>query len=89
MTPKEKAEELFDKYYDIDDFGYSRGEDSFLYWSTEVLEKQAKQCALIAVDEILNSSPSLPILGDGGTYGEDIELSKLYWQEVKQEILAV
>ena len=55
------------------------------YFQVQTLEQQ-KQCALIAVDEILNSSPSLPILGDGGTYGEDIELSKLYWQEVKQEI---
>jgi len=46
----------------------------------------AKQCALIAVDKIIESSPSLPILGSGGTYGEDIELSNIYWKEVKQEI---
>jgi hypothetical protein len=51
-----------------------------------VTDYQAKQSALIAVDEIISSSPSLPILGDGGTYGEDIELSNKYWQEVKQEI---
>jgi hypothetical protein len=41
---------------------------------------------LIAVDEIINSSPSLPILGDSGSYGEDIELSKIYWEEVKYAI---
>ena len=51
-----------------------------------VINDLAKQCALIAVDEIINSSPSLPILGDSGSYGEDIELSKIYWIEVKQEI---
>jgi hypothetical protein len=71
MNPKLKANELFEKYYQIGknhDFDY------------------AKDCALIAVDEIISSSPSLPILGDGGTYGEDIELSNKYWQEVKQEI---
>jgi hypothetical protein len=51
-----------------------------------VTDYQAKQSALIAVDEIISSSPSLPILGDGGTYGEDIELSNKYWIEVKKEI---
>jgi hypothetical protein len=63
MTPKEKAKELFDKYY------------------TEVLDRdgtsamngfEAKQCALIAVDELL-----LLI-----TYQPTID----YWNEVKQEI---
>ena len=73
MEAKEKAKELFDKY------------DNILYKEYNNLE--AKQCALIAVDEIINSSPSLPILGDGGTYGEDIELSTKYYQEVKEEIL--
>ena len=42
--------------------------------------------ALIAVDEILNSSPSLPMLGDGGYLYEDIELSKNYWEDVKSEL---
>lgn len=56
------------------------------YWYLTNDARLAKQCALIAVDEIINSSPSLPILGDGGTFGEDIELSKSYWKEVKIEI---
>ena len=46
-----------------------------------------KDCALIAVDEIINSSPSLPILGSGGYFYEDIELSSNYYKEVKQEII--
>jgi hypothetical protein len=73
MNSKEKAEELTLRYYKL---------GKHLYMPISF----AKQCALIAVDEIISSSPSLPILGDGGTYGEDIELSNKYWQEVKQEI---
>jgi hypothetical protein len=72
LEPKEKADELFNKY------------DNY-----PLTYEWKKQCALIAVDEIISSSPSLPILGDSGIYGEDIELSTKYWQEVKQEILAL
>lgn len=74
MTPKEKAKELIELYCQL------------LSIRDYENKEKAKQCALIAVDEIISSSPSLPILGDGGTYGEDIELSNKYWQEVKQEI---
>lgn len=81
MEPKDKAKELVDKFRTIirkaDVYGVLLSEDE-IYLS--------KQSALLAVNEIIESSPSLPILGDGGTYGEDIELSKVYWQEVKQEI---
>lgn len=70
MTPKDKAIELCDKFDDI----------------TNSTLCAAKRCALIAVDEIINSSPSLPILSDDGTYGSDIEESTKYWQQVKQEI---
>ena len=69
MTPKEKAKELYWKYYqNISD--------------TSFPEETAKQCALIAVDEILN-------------LGFDIRCDATercvspvmnYWQEVKQEI---
>lgn len=77
MTPKQKAKQLVEKYATY-----------VVMWSggIEVEKQNCKQCALIAVDEVLKSSPSLPILGDGGIYSEDIELSKTYWQEVKQEI---
>jgi len=83
MTPEEKAKELFDKYSNPFDRNGCIPPSEALFNST------VKQCALIAVDEIISSSPSLPILGDSGIYGEDIELSTKYWQEVKQEILAV
>lgn len=61
MTAKEKAKELYWKYYqNISD--------------TSFPEETAKQCALIAVDEILDN------LEDNT--GKDIK----YWQKVKQEI---
>ena len=44
MKAKEKSQELFDKFY------YARDEQGF----HSVNKYRAKQCALIAVDEILN-----------------------------------
>ena len=66
MTPKEKAKELVDKFAKID--GYQDSID---------LSKcdYEKQCALIAVDEILNIK----------SVDKDYDLSN-YWEEVKQEI---
>jgi methionine synthase II (cobalamin-independent) len=68
MTPKEKAEELFDKY------------DSFLYKEYDNLE--AKKCALIAVDEILNELFEMAIVTGSSYVHKHID----YYQEVKQEI---
>jgi hypothetical protein len=65
MTPKEKAKELIDKMYG-DEVDY-------------MTEEQAKQCALIAVDEIIASNP---IAFDE----EDNCIAKQWWQEVKTEI---
>ena len=62
MTSKEKAKELFDKYA-----MYLR---SNLMYDEEAYE-DAKVCALIAVDEILEHS---------------YQVMKPFWQEVKQEI---
>jgi hypothetical protein len=69
MTPKEKAEQLIRKYYS---FGINK-EGQTLSWD------ESKQCALIAVDEIINNS--LEYMGCDLNDGEII-----YWQEVKQEI---
>jgi hypothetical protein len=67
LEPKEKAKELVDKYYHL--FSVEL-ENTIDY-------REAKQCALIAVDEIINS-------------GKDVdEFADAYWEEVKQEILAV
>ena len=68
MTPKEKAKELVDKYFKGSDLLYHD-----LSWI------QAKECALIAVDEILGAIKEIFETLD------TIE-EKKYWQEVKQEI---
>ena len=71
MTPKEKAIELVNKYMNINKVKLS--DYSVIYTPT------AKQCALIAVDEVMYSLSVIP-------YGMEY-LSKIdYWQEVKQEI---
>lgn len=72
-TQKQKAIELTDKFLNAD------------YTDNSIFG--AKQCALIAVDEIINSSPSAPILSDAGSFVNDIEESTEWWKEVKQEII--
>lgn len=48
--------------------------------------KSSKIFALIAVDEIINSSPSAPILSDVGSFVNDIEESTEWWKKVKEEL---
>jgi hypothetical protein len=69
MTPKEKAKELVNRYMNLNKVKLS--DYSVIYTPT------AKQCALIAVDEILN------VLWH--THKNETEYR--YYQEVKQEIL--
>jgi hypothetical protein len=66
MTPKEKAIDLMDSFI-------QRTRNK---WESSMSYKRAKQCALIAVDEILNTIEQI---------FETFEERK-YWQEVKQEI---
>ena len=71
MTPKEKANDLFEIYL------FEIGNDTF-----------AKNCALVAVNEIIKSE----FYGtEYEPYYVDKEKSKLitfkeYWQEIKQEL---
>jgi len=79
MTPKEKAKELFDKMFLVIE---NKGMYDDLY--------RAKQCALIAIDEILElkkTQEEYQIQYDNGEWSREIgyRYSK-YWQEVKQEI---
>ena len=65
MTPQEKAEKLIEKF-------------TFICKECDY-EYNAKQCALIAVDEIIsNIEPSVSM--------DVIEARIKYWQEVTQEI---
>lgn len=70
MTPKEKAKELVDKYHKIH----------------TINNYEAKQCALIAVYEVLENVnyffSELEKDGLPNKFDDEIE----YWNEVKQEI---
>ena len=66
MTAKEKAKDLVDRFLNEQN-------------DTEEIS-QAKQCALICVDEILKNQPY-----DIYTIDQCNNLTK-YWQEVEQEI---
>ena len=74
MTPKEKAKQLVEKmiiYHSPDESDY----------------EAAKECALVAVDEIIKCNPTNPEKWDyveNYTIMVDAEIN--YWQEVKQEI---
>ena len=86
MTPKEKAQELVERF----------SEHSYVFHTLDTTTSMtsAKQCALIAVDEIMKSEPRYPSDVDwddcGGThqyyYEAQREDAEKYWQEVKQEI---
>ena len=67
MTPQEKAQELVNRFAPYVDT-FHKG----------ILEN-AKQCALIAVDEVLNDDWFIP-------NREDSLARKKYWEEVKKEI---
>ncbi len=66
MTPKEKAKELVLQFSDIG----------------LIVSSEAEQCALIAVDELIESHLLLTTTHDS----EPSIRCKRYWQEVKQEI---
>jgi len=75
MTPQEKADELFWKYRPI-----IAGKQfvTGLVLMSEAKEL-TKQCALVAVEEILNTLYSIP-------FGNALDNELEYWNEVKQEI---
>lgn len=66
MTPKEKAIQLHNKYWEL-------WRASFMYPEDAI--EDAKTCAIIAVDEIIEE---LTVT--------DFENRFPYWQQVKQEI---
>jgi hypothetical protein len=74
MKPKEKAEQLVNSfYYALPNNGSSKGLNS-----TTARYKEATVCALIAVDEILDSRPVIT----------DSQVDyQLYWRQVKNEII--
>lgn len=94
MTPKEKAEELFEKYYrlfnNFPNYQYvlenlNTIQDEKLYTT--------KQCALIAIDEIIKQGIENAVddfYSDQGYYFDNLIYEILgyneYWNKVKTEI---
>jgi hypothetical protein len=70
MTPQEKSKDLYDSYWYC---LFQSNIEKRNYWS--------KQCALIAVDEILDA---IVIINE-----HNFERLNKYWAEVKQEIEAL
>jgi len=70
MTPKQKAEQLVYEMYHVDVVNSS---EYGMEWN------MAKQCALIAVDEVLNYIERI-------NNAFNLNLSDADWNEVKQEI---
>ena len=68
MTPEEKALEIFNKMCSSVD---------------ELLPLDVRECALIAVDEILNIIPCYEEYGSNGWVLID---NSEYWEEVQKEI---
>ena len=91
LTPKDKANELFQQYIEIADniewtndedvkdktnkFNEDLGDEVLVFW-----RELAKQCSLIAVDEIIK----IKLLW----FQKDTEHLD-FWQEVKEELLKI
>jgi len=74
MTPKEKATQLFNKYYvSILEINHDLSEEV-------IISILAKKHSLIAVTEIINSNPH------SNPFNTDIHSTMQYWIEVKNEI---
>ena len=75
MTPIEKANELYSKYDDLlnKDFG-----------NPVVFDNQLKQCALIVVDGLIESTPSVDIYPYN--FQSIHPRVKEYWIKVKEEL---
>ncbi len=71
MTPEEKAKELVEKF-----ISPTKVYHEHLGWVNYL--DSAKECALIAVDEILNSIVIIDLTAAENQF--------TYWEEVKQEI---
>jgi hypothetical protein len=76
MTPKEKAKELYNKFNP-----HSLNKN---FYEEDVEVKSTKQCALIAVDEIINSNPTSQL--SDPFLGNRIYENVNYWEQVKKEI---
>jgi hypothetical protein len=72
MTPKEKAIELTNKFYK-----YAHDGSNGSYYNNKIWTKNAKQCALIAVDEIRNFHDTLFFVTKGSLLDQYLDKVKI------------
>lgn len=86
MEEKEKAVELFDKFYDLTPLDVSTN-DTVSQANNKILKDRAiaKQCALICVDEILEATKIKQHTMSRSTIQFKWVYSE-FWQKVKTEI---
>jgi hypothetical protein len=87
MTPKQKAQELVDKYLNA---SFNCKDCDMPYCDmkcTNLSIREAKQCALIAVDEMILFGDRIIETGLFG-FPSDISFTHM-WKEVKKEIEAL
>lgn len=75
MTPKERAEELVDRMYNSEYCGFKHSTHKQYCDCSQINEFQAKQCALIAVEDLIFEL-------DPATQGDKL----MYWYEVEEEL---
>jgi hypothetical protein len=73
MKPQEKAKQLIETYLKMN--------DGLIEEFIPIPKEGAKQCALVAVDEIINANGLHP-----NDTNYDYNKAEVYWQEVKKEI---
>ena len=79
MNPKEKALELIDLMYNTDNCGIEHFPNKKYCDCSEINLYQAKQCAIVAVNQILNNDKhSMRDLSE--------RLHDEYWEEVLEEL---
>jgi hypothetical protein len=78
MTPREKAEQLFTKFADIEHLGVYGDYNGTWEWSSSLWRKQAKESALIAVDEMIDIR--------NGLYINEGSIAHQWLLDVKHEI---
>ena len=90
MTSREKAKELIDKFKP-----FAAGDETYAIYDEAETIRNAKQCAIIAVEEIIDSNPVEWIKGPDSIDEETkepvstitIKSTRTYWQSVKEEII--
>jgi hypothetical protein len=77
MTAKEQALKLYDKF-----FSNAESRNKIGLYDEDLHKYNAKQCASIAVDEIIK----LDIFDCNDEWSDEEGDTREYWEEVKQEI---